>query len=47
MFFTYSDTMAHEFRLTWTRDWFQSYLEFRNQADDSNNAIFLGTSYGF
>jgi len=47
VFFTHSDTMDHEMRLTLTRTGFQPYLEFRNQADDTNNAIVLGASYGF
>jgi len=47
VFFTHSDTMDHELRMTWTRSGFQPYFEFRNQADDSNNAIVLGASYGF
>ena len=47
VFFTHSDTMDHELRVTWTRSGFQPYLEFRNQADDTNNAIVIGASYGF
>lgn len=47
VYFTHSDTMDHELRITWTRTGLQPYLEFRNQADDANNAIVIGASYGF
>ncbi|KEI72823.1 oligogalacturonate-specific porin KdgM family protein [Endozoicomonas elysicola] len=40
-------TMDHEFRATWTKAGVQPYVEWRNQADDANNALVLGASLGF
>lgn len=41
------NTMDHELRATWTRQGVQPYFEFRNQADNENNAFVFGASYGF
>ncbi|NRD73130.1 porin [Shewanella sp. VB17] len=41
------NTMDHELRATWTRKGVQPYFEFRNQADNQNNALVFGASYGF
>ncbi|MGF1682648.1 oligogalacturonate-specific porin KdgM family protein [Photobacterium minamisatsumaniensis] len=41
------ETMDHELRATWTRNGVQPYFEFRNQADNENNAFVFGASYGF
>ncbi|MDN2480533.1 oligogalacturonate-specific porin KdgM family protein [Vibrio agarivorans] len=40
-------TMDHELRATWTRNGVQPYFEYRNQADNENNAFVFGASYGF
>lgn len=37
----------HELRATWTRNGVQPYFEYRNQANNSNNAFVFGASYGF
>jgi hypothetical protein len=42
-----AEVMDHELRATWTRQGVQPYFEFRNQADDANNAFVFGASYGF
>ncbi|MDN3614351.1 oligogalacturonate-specific porin KdgM family protein [Vibrio gallaecicus] len=42
-----NNTMDHELRATWTRQGVQPYFEFRNQADNENNAFVFGASYGF
>ncbi|WP_419835900.1 porin [Endozoicomonas atrinae] len=39
--------MDHEVRATWTKAGVQPYVEWRNQADDANNALVLGASLGF
>jgi hypothetical protein len=41
------NTMDHELRATWTRQGVQPYFEYRNQADNENNAFVFGASYGF
>ncbi|CAH7364364.1 Oligogalacturonate-specific porin protein (KdgM) [Vibrio chagasii] len=41
------NTMDHELRATWTRQGVQPYFEYRNQADNANNAFVFGASYGF
>jgi hypothetical protein len=41
------ESMDHELRATWTRTGVQPYFEYRNQADNSNNALVFGASYGF
>ncbi|MGR5133166.1 oligogalacturonate-specific porin KdgM family protein [Vibrio alfacsensis] len=41
------NTMDHELRATWTRNGVQPYFEYRNQADNANNAFVFGASYGF
>ncbi len=38
-------TMDHELRATWTRKGVQPYFEYRNQADNENNAFVFGASY--
>ncbi len=40
-------TIDHELRATWTRKGVQPYFEYRNQADNENNAFVFGASYGF
>ncbi len=39
--------MDHEVRATWTKAGVQPNVEWRNQADDANNALVLGASLGF
>ena len=41
------DSKDHELRATWTRNGVQPYFEYRNQANNSNNAFVFGASYGF
>ncbi|MGR5070419.1 MULTISPECIES: oligogalacturonate-specific porin KdgM family protein [Vibrio] len=41
------NTMDHELRATWIRNGVQPYFEYRNQADNANNAFVFGASYGF
>lgn len=41
------NAMDHELRATWTRTGVQPYFEYRNQADNNNNAFVFGASYGF
>lgn len=41
------NSQDHELRATWTRNGVQPYFEYRNQADNENNAIVFGASYGF
>lgn len=41
------NVMDHELRATWTRTGVQPYFEFRNQADNENNAFVFGASYGW
>ena len=41
------DSKDHELRATWTRSGVQPYFEYRNQANNSNNAFVFGASYGF
>ncbi|MFA0084588.1 oligogalacturonate-specific porin KdgM family protein [Vibrio sp. 10N.261.51.F12] len=41
------NSMDHELRATWTRSGVQPYLEYRNQANNENNALVFGASYGF
>ena len=41
------ESMDHELRATWTRKGVQPYFEYRNQADNANNALVFGASYGF
>lgn len=41
------ESMDHEVRATWTRKGVQPYFEFRNQADNANNAFVFGAAYGF
>ncbi|MCK6262626.1 porin [Vibrio sp. ZSDE26] len=42
-----AEVMDHELRATWTRNGVQPYFEYRNQADNENNAFVFGASYGF
>ncbi|WP_159651465.1 oligogalacturonate-specific porin KdgM family protein [Vibrio atypicus] len=42
-----ASVMDHELRATWTRQGVQPYFEYRNQADNENNAFVFGASYGF
>ncbi|GAL12675.1 hypothetical protein JCM19233_3667 [Vibrio astriarenae] len=42
-----AELMDHELRATWTRNGVQPYFEYRNQADNANNAFVFGASYGF
>lgn len=42
-----AESMDHELRATWTRKGVQPYFEYRNQADNENNAFVFGASYGF
>jgi hypothetical protein len=41
------NSMDHELRATWTRSGVQPYIEYRNQANNENNALVFGASYGF
>ncbi|GAL32967.1 hypothetical protein JCM19240_6399 [Vibrio maritimus] len=41
------NSMDHELRATWTRNGVQPYIEYRNQANNENNALVFGASYGF
>ncbi|MDK9789954.1 porin [Vibrio sp. D431a] len=42
-----ASVMDHELRATWTRAGVQPYFEFRNQADNENNAFVFGATYAW
>ncbi|MET2951238.1 porin [Vibrio owensii] len=47
VYLTDAELMDHEVRVTYIGADVQPYIEYRNQADDANNAIVVGASYGF
>lgn len=42
------ESMDHELRATWNKkEGVQPYIEYRNQADNYNNAFVVGASYSW